>query len=125
MRLTNITYTACALAFGFAVTTPISAYAQIDPGNFAQLDPGDKVDPNGIAQIDPGYFAQVDPGDKVDTYGIAQVDPGSIDRVESYGELGYLVDHRRLSKVEVRSGVKLAALTVNADWSGSSGDDDF
>ena len=29
MRLSNITYAACALAFGFALTTPIPAYAQV------------------------------------------------------------------------------------------------
>jgi hypothetical protein len=29
MRLSNIAYAACALAFGFALTTPIPAYAQV------------------------------------------------------------------------------------------------
>jgi hypothetical protein len=29
VRLSNITYAACALAFGFALTTPIAAYAQV------------------------------------------------------------------------------------------------
>jgi hypothetical protein len=29
MRLSNITCTACALAFGFALTTPIPVYAQV------------------------------------------------------------------------------------------------
>jgi hypothetical protein len=29
MRLYNIAYAACALAFGFALTTPISVYAQV------------------------------------------------------------------------------------------------
>ena len=29
MRLSNITHAACALAFGFALTTPILAFAQV------------------------------------------------------------------------------------------------
>ena len=29
MKLSNIAYAACALAFGFALTTPISVYAQV------------------------------------------------------------------------------------------------
>ena len=31
MRLSNIAYAACALAFGFGLTTPIPAYAQVGP----------------------------------------------------------------------------------------------
>ena len=31
MRLSNIAYAACALAFGFALTTPILAFAQVGP----------------------------------------------------------------------------------------------
>ena len=29
MRLSNITYAACALAFGYTLTTPFPAYAQV------------------------------------------------------------------------------------------------
>jgi hypothetical protein len=132
MRRSSITHTACALAFGIALNMPIAAYAQIDPGNFAQVDPGDraqvdpgsKVDPDSIAQVDPGNFAQIDPGDraqidpgsKVDSDSIAQVDPGDFARINSYGEHGYFVDRRRLSKVEIDTGNYKTGAVLVADW---------